>query len=602
MTRYLLLHRPEAVTTDHLERDVEPIAAALGVDVYTARMRLVGTGVQALAWDADRGALEAAAGRLAEHGVRTVVYDPVSERRARPIRVRGVRRDGAALCLTGLEGEGVGRLGPDDRVLVVAVAVRQPDALLRGTPDPESLGPRSRFDLLTERGDWFSVRPAGFNYNTLGPHRGPSTAANLKALLDLVAETVDEVRYHLGCPANYGRPMDARDLAVYPRRAWAAWRGGLLEGPDPAVDHDAATRLAAVGAGPLNDPNVLTAVPLRRRALTWRGRVGRFSSPTYFWAGAWLLMALLGFLGRRPPDWMGALPASALAGGLLLGAAAASVAYGVRQLQRWQRVADTPTARVRSVAMGPAELKGTVDADLPLEAPYSKTLCAWYQFRLERWVVDPSSARSLGGSALRFLLTRSTPTYAERGGWRLVHEGDSADLPFWLRDETGRIRVEPAGAELHVRGEQTFEVQSHGVRYRATERVLPLGASLYVLGTVDRDEHRDERDRMVVEAVRRLKSDPHAMARYDIDGDGRVDADEWELARQAVRTEVEARLAERTREDTVFIGRGGPEEPFILSDHDEVDLARRLRWFARAGLAIGVAAGAYGALLLIGGG
>jgi hypothetical protein len=602
MSRYLLLHRAEAVTVDRLQRDVAPVAAILGLDAYVTRLRLLGTGVQPLLTDADRATLEERAAQLHAHDLRAVVYDTATERGRRPVRVRGVERAGDGLRFTGLEGAAAARIGPDDVLLIVPVALRQPDDFLRGHPHPDALGTQTRLDVLNERGDWFSIRPQGFNYTSLGPGRSPSSAANLKRLVDLLVEVAGRVEFHLGCPANFGRPMDEEARETYALRAYAAWRAGCFEGGEAAGDPSALAAVLAE-AGP-SDTRVLTAFPLRRRALGWRGRLPAGLTAQRLWFATWLVLAVLSVVGKNAGRHaMDHALLARLLGGVLVAGAAASVAYGLRQLRAAQRVADLPGSRVRSVAMGPAWIAGAVDIESPLSAPYSRTLCAWYQFRLERWTPRPTSYRHRSGNLWSTMLRWSAEAKGlsyDEGGWEIVNEGDSADLSFWVKDETGRIRVEPEGATLHIRGEQTFEVLSQGARYRVTERVLPLGAYVFALGTVQREEGIADGDRLVVETLRRLKSDPQALARYDVDGNGRIDEEEWELARRAVRAQVEARLAARTREDTVFIGQGEADDVFLLSDRDEVDLARRLRWFARIGLGLGLVAAIYGLRQLLG--
>ncbi len=599
MSRFLLLHRAEAVTVERLTRDVAPVAAILGLDPYVTRLRLLGTGVQPLLIDLDRANLEDRAARLRRLGMRAVVYDPSGERRLKPVRIRGITPSGDGLRLTGLEGADAGRIGPDDRLLVVPIGLRQPHDFLRGRPHPESIGGDTRFDILTADGRWFSIRPAGFNFGTLGPDRSPSTAVNLKSILDLFQDRAGSVLFHVGCPVNFGRPMEAADREFYTLRAGAAWQAGCLEGPEPAADGDPSNLGAMLVDG---DTAVLTAVPLRRRAIGWTASLSPRVPTERLWIGGWAVMFVVGALGRMA----GGLPLRAMTGGGLAVGAVLCAVFGTRQLRKYHRVADTPRARVRSVAMGPAELSGVVDVESPVPAPYSRTLCAWYQFRLERWDATAGPAGRGTGAFLTSALIAAANRdghYAERGGgWRLVHEGDSADLSFWLKDDTGRIRVEPAGAELHIGSVQTFHVESHGTRYRVTERVLPIGAPVYALGNVQRAEVGPDREREVVEALRRLKADPQAMSRYDVDGNGRIDDAEWEAARTAVRAQVEARLAARTREDTVFIGRGGPGEPFLLSDRDEVWLTRRLRWFARFGLGAAIPAAMWAAHVLFGGG
>lgn len=600
MSRFLLLYRAEAATADGLRHDVAPIASALGLDPYVARLRLLGTGVQTLLVDPERERLEAKAEALRALGLQVTVYDARAERTARPTRARGFVSDGAGVRFTGLSGAPEGRIGLDDRLLVVPVGIRSPHELLRGRPEPEAFGPDSRVDLLTESGSWYSLHPTGFHYGGLGPELTHSVALNLRRVLAHLERVSGGVQFHVGCPANFGRPMEADDRAFYPLRVWTLWRAGGLGGPEPAASGDPAHFDVLLAQGG-EDLAVLRAVPLRRRTLGWRARVPALLSPGNLWYGLWAAMLATAILGRLGPT-IRALPLQAMFGGLLLGVSAFSVLHGIRQLRTSRRVADTPTARVRSVALGPAEVSGTVVADGGLTTPYTRLPCAWYEMRMERWSPGGARTRRFGGLFRTLLTWSSSSSIDEGGGWDLLYEGDSGDRPFFVDDGTGRLQVDPAGASMLLRHVETHEVRANGLPHRVTERVLPLGAAVYVLGQVRRDEGPGpDRDVAVVEAVRRLKQDPQALERFDADGDGRIDAGEWEVARAETRAAVEARLAAREREDTVCIGRGPPGDPFLVSDRDEVELARRLRWFARLGLVVGILAAVYGAQLLLGG-
>ena len=151
--------------------------------------------------------------------------------------------------------------------------------------------------------------------------------------------------------------------------------------------------------------------------------------------------------------------------------------YGVLQLIR-----NTPTARIRSMAIGMVELCGVTVPRSRVAAPFTGRECVWWEVE-----VQTQSSKNRGG-------TRS---------WHTVHKASSGH-PFFLRDETGVALVYPQGAECRTSfdvAEQTggfgvpdlymdfMESRNLGMRHlwamgpmRFRERRLDTGARVYVLG------------------------------------------------------------------------------------------------------------------------
>ena len=150
---------------------------------------------------------------------------------------------------------------------------------------------------------------------------------------------------------------------------------------------------------------------------------------------------------------------------------------GFRALRTRRLIADTPTARIRSMAMGLVEIAGAVEPRSTLTAPFSGKPCAY-------WQVDIAAQN--------------------RRGWRTIHRNQSGN-PFFLSDETGVALVYPHGSECRIR----YGTEEHcpglmlppcyadymnqhaslvgrlarlgTLRFR--ERILEAGQRVYVLGT-----------------------------------------------------------------------------------------------------------------------
>jgi hypothetical protein len=281
------------------------------------------------------------------------------------------------------------------------------------------------------------------------------------------------------------------------------------------------------------------------------------------------------------------------AGGVALGLLA--FLRGFRAWRRLRLIEDLPTTRVRSLALGRVELAGRARGRAALEAPLTGTPCVYYRYLVEEEVGSGRSRR-----------------------WKALARGDSADAGFHLEDGTGQVLVDPRGAELELspvwratdpplsapllRTLARHGIDPHGWlfrrRLRFTEWRLACGDPLYLLGVAqERPGLAAERRERVSERLRAVRRDPAALAALDADGDGRVDAQEWEAARvEAVRAVAAEAVADRI---AVAAAPGPSGAPFYISDRPERAVAARQRWRALGGIYGGAAlAVGCGALLV----
>lgn len=311
----------------------------------------------------------------------------------------------------------------------------------------------------------------------------------------------------------------------------------------------------------------------------------------------------------RPPVWRILVPLAGFAGGaaLILGDGAGLVgqaaSYGLATgavpavaavvllwsggycLHLKRRIEDTPTSRVRSIAMGLVEVHGRVQRQYALVAPMTQVACAWY--RLRKYRKD------------------------SRDKWKLVKDQDSSHVPFLVDDGSGQVLVDPRGASIKASVRQTgYPGQASPLTFTTVgsdfgkdekwvEDLIYEGSSLYVLGFAQprREGGGLSLAERTLARLRQLKLDPQAMRRYDTDGDGRLDEGEWAAARadveQATLGEHLAERRERKRqEEHVVIARPPqPSLPFIIADVvSEVQLAEKYGWLSVPLLLTGIAA------------
>ncbi len=209
---------------------------------------------------------------------------------------------------------------------------------------------------------------------------------------------------------------------------------------------------------------------------------------------------------------------------------------GFRTLRTRRLIANTPTARIRSMAMGLVEINGAVEPRSMLRAPFSGKPCAY-------WEVDVA--------------------IQSRQSWRIVHRNQSGN-PFYLSDDTGAALVYPHGAQCSIR----FGTEEH-----CPGLMLPpcyaeyMDAHTSVFGRIARIGHLRFRER-VLEAGQRVYVLGTAMPRSQ----ARVVAESEELQATGTDGPMATRRTTLDREVVAVVRRGENESTFIVSQESEKGL------------------------------
>lgn len=123
--------------------------------------------------------------------------------------------------------------------------------------------------------------------------------------------------------------------------------------------------------------------------------------------------------------------------GFALAIGAVAFHLGWRELRERQLIRNTPTSKVRSLAVGAAEVKGQAHpADETLTSPVTQQDACIYQLEVLQY--SPGN---------------------EESDWNSVLEVGRR-VPFHLDDGTGAVRVEPEGATLDLQLETTANVDA----------------------------------------------------------------------------------------------------------------------------------------------
>jgi hypothetical protein len=160
--------------------------------------------------------------------------------------------------------------------------------------------------------------------------------------------------------------------------------------------------------------------------------------------------------------------------------------WGFYNFNKMRLIEGMPTSKIRSVAMGFVELHGSVKSinQSVLLSPFTVKNCVYYKYIVDEW-------RSTGKSSSWVTIAR-----------------DEKRIPFYLQDETGKVKVYPNGAKIEVK--KSYQIQSglgkdppesvkrflssknlrfEGILFginkkmRYTEYKIELDDELYILGT-----------------------------------------------------------------------------------------------------------------------
>jgi hypothetical protein len=162
-----------------------------------------------------------------------------------------------------------------------------------------------------------------------------------------------------------------------------------------------------------------------------------------------------------------------------------------RCLKRKRLIDDLPTSKTQGAFIGLTELKGTAESESPLTSYLAEMKCVQYTWDVkEHWsrTVTETYTDSNGHMQIR---TR------HESGWTVVAQGGEA-APFYLKDDSGVIRIVPEGAEIKsihtmsktIRRDNAFYF-GKGPRQEITntdherlfeETAIPLHVGLYVMG------------------------------------------------------------------------------------------------------------------------
>jgi hypothetical protein len=185
--------------------------------------------------------------------------------------------------------------------------------------------------------------------------------------------------------------------------------------------------------------------------------------------------------------------------------------------QRLLVISEAPISTIAAAAQGYIELHGTATTEPVLKTPYHSITCIWYR----AWVYANRYDEESGKIDTRLL------------------EYQESDRIFELKDGSGTCKVNPKGAEIISTEHRTRYKNDH----RYVEEYLPSGKPLYVLGYLDTRKSQPAADAIHREMGALLgtwKANPAKLLQlFDSNRDGNIDLQEWEVARNQAKQQVE---------------------------------------------------------------
>lgn len=251
---------------------------------------------------------------------------------------------------------------------------------------------------------------------------------------------------------------------------------------------------------------------------------------------------------------------------LLLMALVSLVAW-LSAMQRARLFTDTPLSAIASASQGQVRLQGRGQplGGEPLRAPLSGLPCLWYRLHTERQEED--------------------------NRWVSDHR-DESTASFILNDGTGTCVLDPEGADMQVARKKCWEEGD----YRHTLWTILERDPLLVVGYFRTDSTGHvgtSRSAAVSELLSQWKEDkPALLKRFDLNQDGEINMQEWELARAQAQREADKAKQQAIREhqDLHFMGAAKDGRPCVIATLDQQALVRRYTLWAWAQAAIFLAA------------
>ncbi len=243
-------------------------------------------------------------------------------------------------------------------------------------------------------------------------------------------------------------------------------------------------------------------------------------------------------------------------------------------LRRSRLIDEIPTSKIVSAPQGYVELTGVAAvANAGLVSGIANVPCVWYRYEIAKRRND---GRNLVLNLI-YVPVKSHASLAE----------------FIIDDGSGRAAIFPYRAEIICEHRQVWYEED--TRY-TEERILP-GDFIYVLGEFSTHNPAENNFNVTEATLSQIsvwqEDKKNLLIRFDKDGNGTLDADEWEAMHNAAREHALAQqqaLGQGAQRNLISYPTGSRH--FLISSRKPAKLVGHYRWWRNIGLGLFFAAGA----------
>ena len=292
-------------------------------------------------------------------------------------------------------------------------------------------------------------------------------------------------------------------------------------------------------------------------------------------------MNIIGVILGLPPNQYWLSLAASFFGSVLL----ISICFNL--LRKARLLEDTPTSLIRSAAQGYVELRGHARL-MPgplIVSPLSLARCVWWRYSVQHLEKN-----------------------RDKQQWVTVENETSGEL-FMICDSTDECVVDPDHAKVipsikrNWRGPIPRPCRPPDGswfqfgEYRYEEELILVGDPLYAIGwfRTQGSEQEFNESQDLRELLAEWKKDQKSLIeRFDHNGDGQIDLQEWESVRRTALEQVRAAQVQRAlKPDVNVLSQPQDRRPYILSTVTQESLTSRARAWALVSLAFGLPTSCY---------
>jgi hypothetical protein len=162
--------------------------------------------------------------------------------------------------------------------------------------------------------------------------------------------------------------------------------------------------------------------------------------------------------------------------------------------------------------------------------------------------------------------------------------GEAIPSKCYIDDGTGIIGLNLKAAEIKVKKPEkytmTYKEMEMGfvpnffsnVRYE--EEIIQTGESVYVLGTA-KPEHKSKQ---FASFLAEAKKNPYNIQRFDMDGNGSLDPQEWEAAIPDLKNDFRKKILEQGQSFGLVLDRDPHHNLLVVATEKEENLIKKLQW------------------------